>query len=455
MTEPAEIALKRRKTKLWHIALLLLGVLAVAFGVFRIVVLAKLRARIDGMRAAGYPVTFEELDDWYEVPTFGANAADYITTAFTYLRLPEREEREPIPLFGRAKLPPRTQPLDEQTNALIGKILQDNETALELLHEGASIPHCRYPIDLAEGHAAVLPHIEHFRNAVRLLSLEAIRHAERNEPQDAVRAIVSALGVTRSLIKEPVPISQLVRQGCQSSAVSTLEFIINRAPLTDEQLIQLEQAFASAYDPNALIRAFVGECCFGLAVFRNPRMMVDLFPTGGRASLVVVELSRAIGFLDTSEVLYIDLMEEAIQAAQLPPHERPAAGKAIEQKRAQINKAHVLLHELTPALRRLLELDLIDMARILTVRVALSVERYRRATGQLPGQLGDLVPRYLDCVPPDPFDGRPLRYTKLEKGYVIYSVGTDGEDNGGREKPPRRRGSDPPPNYDITFIVER
>jgi hypothetical protein len=432
--------MERRKVKFRHIAAVLL---------------CGLRAKIDGIRAAGDPVTFAELDAWYKIPTFTENAAGYITDAFACLRLPEGEEREPLVLFGSAKLPPRTQPLDEQAQALVGTVLADNETALKLLHAGASIPHCRYPIDLGEGHAVLTPHIAHFRNAVRLLSLKAIWHTERNELAEAVDALVSALGIARSLVQEPLIMSQLVRQGCQSLTVSTFELIINRTPFADQQLIELERALSVAYDPNALARAFVGERCGGLALFRDPQMTVGMFPTQGGLARVVVGLLRAIGLLDIGQATYIDVMAENIQAAQLPPHERHAAAKAIERKLAQMHKAHAWLREFMPALNRTIELDVADMARILTTRAAVAVERYRLAAGQLPGQLDDLVPRYLDRVPQDPFDGRPLRYTKLEKGYVIYSVGTDGEDNGGKEKPPRRRGSEQSPNYDITFIVER
>jgi hypothetical protein len=71
------------------------------------------------------------------------------------------------------------------------------------------------------------------------------------------------------------------------------------------------------------------------------------------------------------------------------------------------------------------------------------MERYRLANGVLPDSLGDLVPRFVDVVPADPYDGRPLRYQKLTKGYVVYSVGEDGNDDGGDEK------------KDITFTVER
>ncbi|MGB7746152.1 MAG: hypothetical protein WBN75_02575 [Verrucomicrobiia bacterium] len=42
----------------------------------------------------------------------------------------------------------------------------------------------------------------------------------------------------------------------------------------------------------------------------------------------------------------------------------------------------------------------------------------------------------------------------MVKGYVIYSVGRDGHDDGGREKPADWKSSDKT-TYDITFTVER
>lgn len=69
-----------------------------------------------------------------------------------------------------------------------------------------------------------------------------------------------------------------------------------------------------------------------------------------------------------------------------------------------------------------------------------AVERYKAAKGGLPESLSVLVPEYLSAVPRDPF-GDVIRYTRLEKvdsfgrGYLIYSVGYDGKDNGGLVSP--------------------
>jgi hypothetical protein len=53
------------------------------------------------------------------------------------------------------------------------------------------------------------------------------------------------------------------------------------------------------------------------------------------------------------------------------------------------------------------------------------------------------VPALLDRVPKDPFDGQPIRYCKLDKGYVVYSVGEDRKDDKGLSK------------ADVVFSVRR
>jgi hypothetical protein len=70
-------------------------------------------------------------------------------------------------------------------------------------------------------------------------------------------------------------------------------------------------------------------------------------------------------------------------------------------------------------------------AQMRSAQVALAAECYRRAHGDWPQALTELVPEHLPTVPLDPFDGEPLRYRRTERGVVIYSVGENGRDDGG------------------------
>lgn len=67
---------------------------------------------------------------------------------------------------------------------------------------------------------------------------------------------------------------------------------------------------------------------------------------------------------------------------------------------------------------------------------AIAIKRYELNSHQLPLTLAVLVPDYLSAVPMDPMNGKPLSYRRnAESGFVLYSVGDDGIDDGGQASP--------------------
>lgn len=64
-------------------------------------------------------------------------------------------------------------------------------------------------------------------------------------------------------------------------------------------------------------------------------------------------------------------------------------------------------------------------------RLLFAIKCFQTDTGKLPMTLDELVPQCIPKLPPDPFDGKPLRYSREKK--LIWSVGTDLKDSGGRK----------------------
>jgi hypothetical protein len=261
---------KRRRLKVSHVLLILLITGAGLFAYYRLTVRSKLQAAIDTIRTDGYPVTCAELDKWYTIPENTENAAYTIMDAFSYYKQWDKDKSEPLPVVGQAKLPTRTEPMDEEMKALIAQYVADNNEAIEMLHTAAAIEHSRYPIDLSAGFEAAIPDLSEIRTAVRLLELEAILHAENGDGKSAVRSVISSFGIARSLTKEPLLITQLVRNGCQNLAASTIEYCINRIELADEQLVKLIECVYNIELISDISCAFVGERCMGLSFFKDP-----------------------------------------------------------------------------------------------------------------------------------------------------------------------------------------
>ncbi len=76
------------------------------------------------------------------------------------------------------------------------------------------------------------------------------------------------------------------------------------------------------------------------------------------------------------------------------------------------------------------ESSVTDNALCLT---AMALQGYKMEHGNYPDSLEQLCPSFLRHVPDDPFAARgSLKYRKEGGSYVLYSVGPDGVDDGGR-----------------------
>jgi hypothetical protein len=68
-----------------------------------------------------------------------------------------------------------------------------------------------------------------------------------------------------------------------------------------------------------------------------------------------------------------------------------------------------------------------------TARIGLACKIYRNRRGKFPEALNDLSPEILTEIPLDPFTGESLIYRKEGDGFIVYSVGSNLKDDGGRE----------------------
>jgi hypothetical protein len=68
--------------------------------------------------------------------------------------------------------------------------------------------------------------------------------------------------------------------------------------------------------------------------------------------------------------------------------------------------------------------------RLLAAELALRC--YQSEQGRVSARLNDLVTNYLSRVPPDPFSAQSLIYRPQGTNWLLYSVGPDGVDDGGR-----------------------
>ncbi len=71
-------------------------------------------------------------------------------------------------------------------------------------------------------------------------------------------------------------------------------------------------------------------------------------------------------------------------------------------------------------------------ATYLADRTGLACRLFRNRTGRYPASLDELVPGILKEVPIDPFTGKPFVYRREGEGFIVYSLGSNQKDDGGR-----------------------
>jgi hypothetical protein len=308
------------------------------------------------------------------------------------------------------------------------------------------------------------PYLKDIRRQARLLKLEAVLRAAESNPEAAAESALASIALSNSLLAEPFSISHLTRRLVTGTAVSTLERVLNRVPLEENRLLQLQTALGKAEGPQVAKFALLVMRCEGSDMFGqlSYKFIQDqgfglssideiLSPIRSRPRFFVY---RATGLVDLDHSCFLALMSESMKILDLPPaEERLKVTHDLEARVHSLPKWRALSKYQLSILGSLMEKELRSAVLVSAARTAIAIERYRIATGKPPDRLTELSPFYLQTIPQDPFDGRPLRYRKLGQCFVVYSIGPDGQDNDARGKGWETSGHTP--GTDITFTVER
>ena len=196
-----------------------------------------------------------------------------------------------------------------------------------------------------------------------------------------------------------------------------------------------------------LKRAFLGERACGIGIFDDLRRgLVSVGETGlvstgeeskERKSPVSLFYPGLFLYLlrpwfDADEAAYLRLLGEWIRLAEKPYEQSRGEIKALEAEFRSLSKLNTLTQLLLPALSAVKVKATMARARLDLARLAILASEYREDRGHYPERLEDLLGKELAAVPVDPFSGGPYRYVRRGGIRLIYSIGRNGVDDGGK-----------------------
>lgn len=324
------------------------------------------------------------------------------------------------------KLPPTTSDLC---------LLQEQDGTLALTLEASQRPRCFYPVEPRSAPAPQpLSHMKTVRKASRLLILRARQQAAEGRTEDAARALLAVSRIGFQHIRGFL-MTQLVGVGIRGMAWQGIERLAMDTPPDPERLDEMatEIQRLSAGRPD------------GAETWESERLLqrgsIEYYyrPGGFAEWCMVTDPSRASSTPGDSMWVWLWMalaqpvdrrrreVEERFDLLALE-HPDPAQAARIRQIN---NRLDILTTFFAPdKTQEVLKRDL-AMERGTSILLLLRADRLRQ--DGYPESLETLKATTSLEIPQDPYTGKPFIYKKLEgDAFLLYSVGPNGMDDGGK-----------------------
>ncbi len=318
------------------------------------------------------------------------------------------------------------------------QFLSDHARTVALLRQATSMPDCYFERTWGRpGLDMLLPELILLRDSAVLLALDARVKAAEGKAREVLADTDAIFRLADHTRGEPPLVGVLVAMAADGIGYNLLEALLADKGLGPADLALLQ--ITDAPHRVSVMRAFLMEEAFGLSCFAmladRPEALWDFSGQGGAGvSLAQPLMGTWRVFLMPEDLASYRRVMRRLQDAAAKPHFEYV--RARQETGGDLCRGDygILTRMIVPALTRMLDKAAEADAARLTARAALAAAAYRANQGKLPARLDDLVPQYLDAVPTDPFDGKPIRMAVAATGVVFYSVGEDLKDDGGSQE---------------------
>lgn len=419
----------------------------------------RLPAVRESAKEIGFPLSARDIRPNPPIPA-AQNAAAHYRRADTIYKRHDRDKALPdnwsdYPRSNRA----------EANRKAAQEALERSRELLKLADEAASLPHCDFNRPWDQGAETVLmPEFAVMRQFVRLLGVQATLRMDANNPMGAIVPLRTAATIARHVSEDPSLIALLVCIALVALIDGRLMELLQRYGNRNDVLQAAEALQKQLVGIIDLRRTFRGEAFFMLPSLEHHRQgkrdlskieqmeeteSVRKTPTPFAAPNV-----RKV-YADAWEVRYLEFWEQVLSRMAKPETTLRVLEKTMKtlasthaaQMRSQPQKLSYLITAIVAPLFPGAVVQTLRTEATTRVRqAAITALKLRLNSGQFPSSLPNL--------PLDPFTDRPLIYRRTVSGFLLYSLGVNGTDEGGDAQ---RIGTGDYPYYprDIVFRYPR
>lgn len=338
------------------------------------------------------------------------------------------------------------EPSDAQVLAALQQRLAGNSEGLGLLYKAAAMEKCRFNDASSTLPSGFGTHLIQMKAAARDLNYQAAALGASGDVDGALREATASLNICNQFRGMPSLMSMLT--GCSVLAIglATVERVLYDSDPSPALCLEVEARLAQVDFRAAFSEGIAGDAADTLGYIqglehtrsRLPATQDKARATQASAGLPAIVHAPMRRWLAGENLSYIAVASAETQEARVPLYEersRPSPSwQQIESPmksrwplppRDFARDAVDLFHKMNS---RVAEAE----AKIGLARIALLLKVYREERGAYPGSLDELARFAGKELPVDPFSRGPFHYQLKDSGFILYGVGRNSIDDGGK-----------------------
>lgn len=302
----------------------------------------------------------------------------------------------------------------------VEKWLAQNQAALQLLRKGLSYEYREPPM---RGVAGISPHYGGFRELARTLAIESNTRAAKGDRSGAMRSALEGLHFGHQIPRGATLIGALVGYAVQA---------VSRRPL--EELLPSLDAPACRNAAREIEKLHQNRVPFAEVLQEEKwNVAANLLPMLQGPGSIGIQIAgydaknKKSRFRPVSRRRYMSDFLRQMDALSTSAKQPYALAFTVQPP------GDYLTGTLWPVFERgRFNVAKCESANTMLM-VALALRAYQFEKGAYPEELSHLVPDYIKAVPSDSFGaGEAIRYKKQGTSYVLWSIGPDKKDDGGK-----------------------
>jgi len=299
--------------------------------------------------------------------------------------------------------------------------VQKNKFAIKYFADAGDAPNCDWGLDYSEGIELQMPQLAPLKTLSRIVLAQAKIDADSEDYKRALELCLSTHKASPHIAGVGVLVSYLVGISINAMANQCIIDILPQISDNPDMLIWLKNQIYDVSERLPSLKVSMSDdlrTCSQDIKKERAEYLLEIAGDDIPEDIRQIIRNGDEAFFKANKEYFLEYLSACLTAVDLP---YPQSYEQLEKlaKKPEIENPNLIMATfITPALSRILCLDLKTRTQFNAVKTALNLYIIRAKTGQFPDELPENMPR-------DLFSDKDFKYEKTDDGFILRCQGKD------------------------------